>query len=95
MTKAPIPHRLNRAGIKRAFPKVGESTWDNLFDNEKNNGLYRLRVPGPDKYAYYNVENVTIWLMERNLYRRSEFSEPGELFYDRPSLPVRTHLLAG
>lgn len=96
MTRAPVPKRLNRGGLKRSFPKVSEATWDNLFDNEKANGLHDLRVQGPDKFAYYSVEGVMEWLMERNLYRRSDFYGPGELLYERSTMPaVRTHLLAG
>ena len=95
MVKAPIPKRLNRGAIKRAFPQVSEATWDNLFDNEKNNGLHELRVRGPDSFVYYEVEAVMEWLMERNLYRRADFMEPGELLYERSSLTIRRHLLAG
>lgn len=90
----PFPKRLNRSGIKQAFPRVREATWDNMFDNDKANGLYKCRVPGPDKGVYYDVEQIMLWLMERNRYRRSDFTQPGELFYEGPLLRVsRVHAL--
>ena len=94
MVKAPIPERLNRNGIKQSFPRVPEATWCSFFKNEKNNGLCELRVIGPDKYAFYDVQELMSWLMERNLYRRSDFNQPGELLYDSPLPHVTTHLLA-
>lgn len=94
MTKAPLPRILNRGGIKRTFQKVNEGTWDSLFDREKTNGLAKLRVPGHDKYAYYDVERVMTWLLEKNFYRRFEFYEPGEILHEGP-LQVRRHVMMG
>lgn len=94
MQTVPIPTKLNRNGIKQAFPRVSESKWRNLFDNEKNNGLYELRVEGPDKYAYYDVEQLMVWLMERSLYRRFDFREPGELLSDPTYHHVQRHVMA-
>jgi hypothetical protein len=90
-----LPDRLNRRAVKQAFPRVSESTWDNLFDYEKHNGLHALRVQGPDKYAYYDTEQLMVWLVQRSLYRKGDFYQPGEALYDRPMPMVRTHLLAG
>lgn len=90
-----LPTSLNRKAIKQSFPHVRESTWDNLFDNEKNNGLYALRVKGPDKYPYYDTQELMVWLVQRGLYRVGDFSAPGELLYEGPRFSVRTHALAG
>lgn len=90
-----LPTILNRRAVKAAFPRVREATWDNLFDNEKNNGLHACRVTGPDKYAHYDVQKLMQWLMTRALYRRTDFYEPGELLYTRPLPTIRTHVLAG
>ena len=93
MVKAPIPKRLNRNGIKQAFPRVSCSAWRNYFDREKDNGLFELRVIGPNKNAYYDVEKLMSWLVERNLYCRTDFKQPGELLFDSPVLSIRTHLI--
>lgn len=90
-----LPVSLNRKAVKQAFPRVRESTWDNLFDYEKNNGLYACRVEGPDKYAYYDVEKLMAWLVQRNLYRTSDFYQLGEILFSRPLPTMRTHVLAG
>lgn len=90
-----IPDKLNRGAVKRTFLKVRESTWENMFDNEKHNGLHDCRVPGPDKYAYYDVQKLMLWLMTRDLYRRSDFYEPGEILFTQYSPSIRRHVLAG
>ena len=90
-----LPLTLNRKGVKLAFPKVRESTWDNLFDYEKNNGLHACRVEGPDKFVHYDVQRLMDWLEARALYRRSDFYALGEILYERPVLTIRTHVLAG
>ena len=90
-----LPSSLNRKAVKQAFPRVSEAKWDNLFDYEKHNGLYAIRVQGPDKYPYYDVEKLMAWLIQRSLYRRSDFQEPGELFYEGPRYAVKRHALAG
>lgn len=93
MIQAPLPKRLRRSAIKRAFPRVRESTWDNLFDNEKNNGLVAHRVPGPDKFTYYDVEGVMVWLQERDLYRHNDFYEPGEFLFEGRTSNITKHAL--
>ena len=92
MVRAPIPKRLNRNGIKHSFPRVSLSSWRYYFDHEKENGLFELRVIGPNKNAYYDVEKVMSWLMERNLYLRFDFNQPGELLCDTPILNVTRHV---
>lgn len=94
MTEAPRPKRLNRSAVKRSFPRVREATWENLFDYEKSNGLVECRVQGPDKHAYYDVERLMLWLQERDLYRRSDFYEPGEWFYEGPIITRKHALMA-
>lgn len=91
-----MPSSLNRKAVKQAFPKVSEATWDNLFDYEKSNGLYVLRVQGPDKYPYYDLERIMQWLVQRGLYRRTDFYEYGEIYYTpKQTMVVRRHVLAG
>jgi hypothetical protein len=50
-------------------------------------------VQGPDKFVYYDVEGVMVWLQERNLYRRPHFYEPGEIFYEGPVLNVTKRVM--
>ena len=95
MVSIPIPKRLSRNAVIQSFPRVRESNWRNLYNYEKSNGLYELRVDGPDRQTYYNVEKLVEWLMERSLYRRSDFNEPGELFFNSSSMHVTRHILAG
>ena len=95
MTKAPLPKRLRRSGVKLTFPKVSEATWDNLFDNEKNNGLHAMRVSGPDKYAYYDIDGLMKWLVQRGWYRTFDFHEYGEILYQPSNFTVRRHAIAG
>lgn len=90
-----LPPSLNRKAVKQAFPQVREATWDSLFDYEKNNGLHACRVEGPDKYAYYDVEKLMAWLVQRGLYRIRDFEQAGEILYSRPLPQIRTHVLAG
>ena len=58
MVKVPIPKRLNRNGIKQEFPRVSYSSWRNYFDREKDNGLFEIRVIGPNNNAYYDLEKL-------------------------------------
>lgn len=90
-----IPPSLNRKAVKQSFPRVREATWENLFDYEKNNGLSECRTPGPDKYAHYDVEKLMTWLVQRGLYRRSDFYSHGEILFERSAPTIRTHVLAG
>ena len=91
-----LPSSLNRKAVKQAFPRVTEATWDNLFDYEKCNGLYLIRVQGPDRYPYYDLDRLMQWLIQRALYRKRDFYEYGEILYEpRPAMQVRTHVLAG
>ena len=90
-----LPSSLNRKAVKQAFPRVREATWDNLFDYEKNNGLADCRVQGPDKYAYYDIDKLMLWLMQRGLYRKSDFYAYGEILFTAYAPNVRTHVLAG
>lgn len=91
-----LPTTLNRKAIRQAFPKIREATWDNLFDYEKNNGLHACRVEGPDKFAHYDLMRLMGWLVQRGLYRRSDFYEYGEIMFEgHRQLQVRTHVLAG
>jgi hypothetical protein len=90
------PKILSRRGIKQAFPRVSEASWDAFFDYEKHNGLHRMRVQGPNKYAHYDVEQIMDWLMCHGHYHPRDFYEYGEMLYEpRPGLQVRTHVLAG
>lgn len=90
-----LPPSLNRKAIRQAFPRVREAMWDNLFDYEKHNGLYEIRVAGPDKFPYYATEDLMAWLVQRGLYRVSDFKQIGELLYEGPGYSVRTHAIAG
>lgn len=90
-----LPLTLNRKGVKLAFPRIREATWENLFDYEKNNGLHACRTEGPDKFAHYDVEKLMMWLVQRGLYRRGDFYAIGEILFDRPLPTIRTHVLAG
>ena len=90
-----LPRTLNRKAIKRAFPRVREVTWESMFDYEKHNGLATCRAQGPDKHAHYDVDKLMLWLLQRGLYRRSDFYEYGEILYDSYAPKVRTHVMAG
>lgn len=91
-----LPTILSRRGVKQAFPRVSEASWDAFFDYEKHNGLHKMRVCGPNKYAHYEVEPLMQWLMCHGHYRRADFYEHGELLYEPPQgFTVRTHVLAG
>lgn len=90
-----LPPSLNRKAIRKSFPRVREATWDCLFDYEKHNGLYKLRVQGPDKFPYYDTEALMQWLVQRGLYRRIDFYGYGEVLFEPGMATVRTHVLAG
>ena len=91
-----LPNSLNRKAIKQTFLRVSEAKWDNLFDYEQHNGLYAIRVQGPDKFLYYDLEKLMQWLVQRGLYRRTDFYEYGEIYFEpKQVLQVRRHLIAG
>lgn len=71
-----LPEKLNRKRIKFHFHKLGDRTWDYLFDHEKDNGLTGCRVPGfGTKTAWYSSAAMKHWLIERNYYAVDEFDE--------------------
>ena len=79
MTK--LPARLSRKAIKLNFTKVSEATWDYLFDCEKQNGIFDLRVPGPGlmRRPYYSTEGIMLWLVNTGRYTQTEFHEPKQI----------------
>lgn len=91
-----LPSSLSRKAIRQDFPKVSEGSWDSFFTHEKVNGLYALRVQGPSKYPYYDLDLLMQWLVQRGLYRRSDFYEYGEILFQPHQMPqIRRHVLAG
>lgn len=70
-----LPDKLNRKRIKFHFHKLGDRTWDYLFDHEKENKLVECRTQGFGvKTAWYSTEDVKRWLIERNYYAPDDFS---------------------
>lgn len=70
-----LPDKLNRKRIKFHFHKLGDRTWDYLFDHEKENGLSTCRTPGfGTKTAWYSSDAVKLWLVARNYYGIDDFS---------------------
>ena len=88
-----LPNSLNRRALKKCFPKVGGATWDYLFDYEKHNGLYELRVPGPGKYPFYSTVGVTKWLANKGYYTPADFSDLPRTTNPWSGLASRTHAL--
>ena len=96
MTLKNPPVRASRKAIKKLFFKVRSETWDNLFDYEKHNGLHAHRVKGPDAlHAFYNVQGVMTWLVERDYYSPEDFDRAERIPGHWSGLQVRTHTLAG
>mgnify|MGYP001575059166 CR=1 FL=1 len=72
-----LPDSLSRKAVKGNFTNVSEATWDYLFDYEKKNGLFEIRVRlGAMKRPYYDTKKLKKWLLNKGYYREIEFSEP-------------------
>ena len=94
-----LPDKLSRRAIRKFFPLLSEGRWNALFDREKSNGLYEIRVEGPNSClfkAYYDLERLKTWLVMKGYYTPADF----DIAMPTPSgvwagLQVRTHRLAG
>lgn len=89
-----LPNKLCRKAIKNCFPKVSEATWDYLFDYEKQNGLFELRVPGDyKKLAYYKTSGLMDWLVHNGHYTPVEFDLAPRMSSGWGGLITKTHAL--
>ena len=71
-----LPDKLNRKAVKANFVRLGDATWDYLFDHEKDNGLLKCRTKGwGRKHAWYSTKNIKKWLIDRGYYMPDDLDE--------------------
>ena len=90
-----LPTELDRRAVAANFDFISPAGWEGLFDREKHNGLFALRVPGPDydQRTYYSTAGLIDWLIRNGRYSLAEIRHR---FYDPPVGPtVKVHLIAG
>ncbi len=91
-----LPPELNRKAIAANFDRLTPCAWEKLFEKEKHNGLFELRVVGPDYaiYVHYSTAGLISWLIRNHRYSLAEIRDR---FYEpAPIGPrVKQHILAG
>ena len=85
--------RLERKAVKACFRKVGEATWDYLFDYEKENGLQGCRDRRSTRPTY-RVPALKAWLVLKGYYTPEDFKPAATIQSSWAGLSVRTHALA-
>lgn len=91
-----LPPELDRRAVALNFDLISPCGWEKLFERERKNGLFELRVPGPDYVlnVHYDTRMLIEWLIRNHRYTLAQVRD---LFHEAPPVrpAVKQHLLVG